>query len=135
MNANDTMITALENGEEITVTLTDGTVIEGTFVSVNTKGLNVRVDDKVVTRALSRVEKIDCELVSDDEGDEDETDESSEDGYTSADLAEMFGTSARALRRRLRALNMGVGKGQRYFLNDAELVTVRASVEGSPIED
>lgn len=135
MNANDTTIAALENGEEITVTLTDGTTIEGTFISVNSKGLNMRVDDKVVTRSLARVEKIDFDAVGEDEDVSDEMSESSEDGYTSADLADMFNTSARALRRRLRALGMGVGKGSRYFLNDDQLVTVRASVEGEPIED
>lgn len=117
--------TTFDQGTIVDVTLTDDTVLTGEFVKIDNKGVvHLRVDGKIVTRAASRVESIEVH-----------EDESSEDGYTSADLAEMFGTSARALRRRLRALSMGVGKGNRYALTDAELATVRKSIEGEPIED
>lgn len=117
--------TTFDQGTIVDVTLTDDTVLTGEFVKIDNKGVvHLRVDGKIVTRAASRVESIELS-----------EDESSEDGYTSADLAEMFGTSARALRRRLRALSMGVGKGNRYALTDAELATVRKSIEGEPIED
>lgn len=120
--------TTFDQGTIVDVTLTDDTVLTGEFVKIDNKGVvHLRVDGKIVTRAASRVESIEVH--------EDDEDESSEDGYTSADLAEMFGTSARALRRRLRALSMGVGKGNRYALTDAELATVRKSIEGEPIED
>lgn len=117
----------LEKGEEIIVTFADGSTLEGEFVSINSKGLNFRADDKLVTRSLSRVVSVTRP------GDEDE-DEATE-GLTTAELADMFETSARALRVRLRKLGLGVGKGRRYHLTDAELTLVRASVEGEPIEE
>lgn len=112
-------------GTIVNVTLTDDTVLTGEYMSTDAKGVvSIKVEGKIVTRAASRVVSID--LPSDDVDAE---------GFTTADLADMFDTSARALRRRLRALNMGVGKGRRYFLTDAQLATVKASVEGEPIED
>lgn len=125
MNTTDTTANVpadLVKGEQIIVTLTDDTEIRGTFVSINTKGLNFTVEGKPVTRAMSRIAAVTRP------GDEGE-------GYTSADLADMFDTSARALRKRLRSLGLGVGKGKRYALTDADLDRVRASVEGEPIED
>lgn len=119
----------LEKGEEITVTFADDSTLEGEFVSINSKGLNFRVEDKLVTRSLSRVVSV---VRTADIEDEDETDET--EGLTTAELADMFETSARALRVRLRKLEMGVGKGRRYHLTDAELAILRASVEGTPIE-
>lgn len=126
----------LEKGEDVIVTFVDGSTIEGEFVSINSKGVNVRTDDdKLITRAMSRVASIvrDGEEPEDNEEFEDETDET--EGLTSAELADMFETTARALRVRLRKLGLGVGKGHRYALTDAELAIVRASVEGEPIEE
>lgn len=125
MNTTDTTANVpadLVKGEPVIVTLTDGTTLKGTFVSVNSKGVNVTVEGKLVTRSMSRVEAVTRPA---DEGE----------GYTSADLAEMFDTSARALRVRLRKLGLGVGKGRRYALTDEDLATVRTSIEGEPIED
>lgn len=116
--------TAYAKGDIVNVTLTDETVLTGEFVGTNDKGVvSIKVDGKIVTRAASRVVSI--ELPDSDEVE----------GYTTAELSEMFDTSARALRRRLRALSMGVGKGRRYHLTDAQLATVRTSIEGEPIED
>ena len=116
--------TTYAKGDLVNVTLTDDTVLIGEFVSVDAKGtVSIKVDGKTVTRSASRVASI--EAVPADEVE----------GYTSAALADMFDTSARALRRRLRDLGMGVGKGRRYNLTDDALATVRASIKGAPIED
>lgn len=131
MTANTTTATIaadLEKGEEIIVTFADDSTLEGEFVSINSKGLNFRVDDKLITRSLSRVVSVARP------GDEDEVEDEDTEGLTTAELADMFETTARALRVRLRKLGLGVGKGRRYHLTDAELTLVRASVEGEPIE-
>lgn len=115
---------AFEQGTIVNVTLTDDTVLTGEFVKVDAKGVvSIKVDGKIVTRAASRYVSIDVPTADEVEG------------YTTAELSEMFDTSARALRRRLRALSMGVGKGRRYHLTDAQLATVRTSIEGEPLED
>ena len=116
--------TSYAKGDVVNVTLTNDDVLVGEFVSVDAKGtVSIKVDGKIVTRAASRVKSIDVPT------------EDERDGYTSADLADMFETSTRALRRRLRDLGMGVGKGRRYFLTDGQLDVVRTSIQGAPIED
>lgn len=123
MNTTDTTATDLVKGEQVIVNLTDGTSIKGTYVSTSPKGVvSITVDGKLVTRAASRVDSV---VRPADEGE----------GYTSADLADMFETSARALRKRLRSLGLGVGKGKRYALTDDDLARVRVSIEGEPLED
>jgi hypothetical protein len=117
----------LEKGEEIVVTFVDGSTLEGEFVSINSKGLNFRVEDRLVTRSLAKIESV-ARPADEDEDDDTE-------GMTTAELADMFETTARALRVRLRKLGLGVGKGHRYALTDAELALVRSSVEGQPIEE
>jgi hypothetical protein len=117
----------LEKGEDVIVTFADGSTIEGTWVSINSKGVNVHVDGKLVTRSLARVASVDRPT--------DEAEDEATEGMTTAELADMFETSARALRVRLRKLGLGVGRGKRYNLTDAELAIVRASVEGEPIEE
>lgn len=128
-----TIADSVERGSDVTVVLTDGTELTGTFVSVNSKGVNINVDGKLITRALSRVASV-AEITEVDET-ELEAEDASTEGLTTAELADMFEVSARALRVRLRKLGMGVGKGRRYYLTDDELATVRASVEGAPIEE
>jgi hypothetical protein len=122
MNATTTTpTTAYAKGDAVTVTLTDDSTLIGEYLSTASNGtVSIKVDGKIVTRAASRVKSITVNEI---------------DGYTSADLAEMFDTSTRALRRRLRALSMGVGKGRRYNLSDDQLNIVRVSIEGEPIED
>lgn len=50
-----------------------------------------------------------------------------EDGYTSAALAVIFDTNAKALRVVLRAMGLGVGKGHRYNLRLDE--TLRSNIK------
>jgi hypothetical protein len=50
-----------------------------------------------------------------------------QDGYTSAALAAIFDTNAKALRVVLRAMGLGVGKGQRYNLRLDE--TLRSNIK------
>lgn len=113
MNA-DTIRTYITTNTDATsiVTLTDGTTLTGVVATVNSKGINVRVDGKIVTRSLAKVDSVvraDAPV----------------DGMTSADLADMFNTSAKALRVELRKLGLGVGKGQRYALSSADIARVR----------
>jgi hypothetical protein len=131
-------------GQMVNVTLTDGTVLTGSFVSINSKGVNVQVGDKLVSRSMSRVASIDnfaaditddlaaIDLDLEDDADEleiDIDDSDSEDGHTTAELAAMFDTSTRALRVNLRKLGLGVGRGRRYHLTDDELATVRQALK------
>lgn len=127
----ETIAADLEKGETITVRTTDGQLFEDVvFVSINSKGLSFKDGDKVVTRTLSKIAILERNVEADDE-----TEDEATEGMTTAELAEMFEVSARALRVRLRKLGMGVGKGKRYNLTDADLAAVRKSVEGEPIED
>jgi hypothetical protein len=127
-------------GQTVNVTLTDGTDITGSFVSINSKGVNVQVGDKLVSRSMTRVASIDTvsdvlaaiDLDLEDDADEleiEDTDDDSTDGHTTAELADLFNTSTRALRVHLRHLGLGVGKGRRYHLTDAELATVRQALK------
>lgn len=55
------------------------------------------------------------------------------DGATTAEVADVFGTSAKELRVTLRALGMGVGKGHRYHLTADQIAVVRTALEGAPV--
>lgn len=128
MNAtttNATLAADFEKGTEVVVTLLDGTTLTGEFVSVNSKGVNIKIEGRLVTRSASRVVSISLP----------EAEDAETEGMTTAELADMFEVTARALRVRLRKLGLGVGKGKRYSLTDADLTAIRASVEGEPIED
>lgn len=130
--------------------------ITGQLISVNSKGVNFKVDGRVVSRSLAKVAWVaidegDVELSEDDEADmladmvEEGTieDDDSEDdapgtdldalvaeldGCTTAELAAVFGIEAKELRVTLRALGMGVGKGHRYHLTNDQVTTVRAAL-------
>jgi hypothetical protein len=111
-NAAKTMIdTAKADGVNVTVLLTDGTTATGEPISVNSKGINIKVDGKTKSFSLTRVEGI-------------RRNDSTE-GLSTSDLAEMFEISAKELRVHLRSLGMGVGKGQRYSLTDQDIQKVR----------
>lgn len=128
MNAtttNATLAADFEKGTEVVVTLLDGTTLTGEFVSVNSKGVNIKIEGRLVTRSASRVVSISLP----------EAEDAETEGMTTAELADMFEVTARALRVRLRKLGLGVGKGKRYALTDADLTAIKASVEGEPIED
>ena len=159
--ANTPATAAVYKGRPAILTLTDGTTLEGTFLSVNSKGWNVTVDGVTVSRGFARTASVE---IMDYTGDEaDVADELNDDeiavdamadgianlnlpdttemdalvaeldGATTAEVAEIFGTSAKELRVTLRALGMGVGKGHRYHLTADQITVVRTALEGAPV--
>lgn len=122
---------------EVTVRLTDGTEVYGTPVSVNSKGVNLKVDGKVRSFGLNRVNAIFND--ADDEGDvvnvltevPEDIQAKLHDGMTTAELAELLDTTPKELRVTLRALGMGVGKGRKYSLTPSAYVAVRNAVAAS----
>lgn len=135
--ATDYITNAKDNGVEVTIDLTDGTAFTGDPISVNSKGVNIKVDGKVRSFGLKRVDALTSDMDEDPEV-EDDDDMSDEDIYaelgedmTTAELADHLSTSlnidldAKALRVHLRALGLGVGKGRKYSLTATEYRLVR----------
>lgn len=109
-------------GTPVTLTLTDGTTITGTFVSINTKGYNVKTaDGKTVSRAVSRVANVVWNTATPDTTDDLFADVDDDTALTTAELAAIFSVSAKALRVGLRAAGLGVGKGRTYGLTPADV--------------
>lgn len=160
MNATTaTAFITTNKGLFVTITKTDGTMIDGFALSVNSKGVNVKDDDgKTFSVALARVASIDLAdadydgdqdgdsdddngIYGDDtdEGDDEDTDEDIYaelgDGMTTAELAAHLSDAlttdldAKALRVHLRALGLGVGKGRKYSLTATEFRLVRDLVK------
>lgn len=132
--ATDLITTAKANDELVMITLVDGTIVTGSAISVNSKGVNLKIDDKTRSFGLKRIDAID--LVTDDEDDSDE--ETDEDIYamlgddmTTAELADHLSDhlnislSPKELRVHLRALGLGVGKGRKYSLSASEYRLVK----------
>jgi len=133
-------------GATVILDTAKGEAITGTLISLNSKGWNVKDDEgRTITRtenvttslvtaadADADVEELDFEddadLDIEDDDDAADVDMPEGDGHTTAELAELFNTSARALRVQLRKLGLGVGKGRRYYLTDDELNTVRQAI-------
>lgn len=118
MNKQDLTNTAATlAGELATVTMTDGTSMTLVIVGkVNTKGLVVKhhADEPSFYLAPSKIESVTVPT-PDAEGD----------GYTTAEVADIFNMTAKELRVNLRALGLGVGKGRRYGLTDADVAVIR----------
>lgn len=118
MNAIDTTTATnfvnVNKGAEVLIDLTDDTQLRGTLVSVNTKGVNFKVDGKTRSVALSRVVGFDFPV------DEDTPDVELHDGMTTTELAAVFGIEPKELRVHLRALGLGVGKGRKYSLSPVD---------------
>jgi DNA-directed RNA polymerase sigma subunit (sigma70/sigma32) len=124
-------------GEEIIVRLTDGMTAFGEAFSVNSKGVNIKVDGKTRSIALSKIDGMDLDNLGDD--DDDDSDEmTDEDIYaelgedmTTAELAAHLSDALKTdltpkeLRVHLRALGLGVGKGRKYSLTATEYRLVR----------
>jgi hypothetical protein len=168
MMTTDEMNTIVEanKGELAEVLLTDGSTLTGTLISINSKGINLKVDGRVTSRSLSKIawiaidegdldEDTEADMLADmiEEGVIEVEDDDIEvaaaedgianldlpgtdldalvaelDGCTTAELADVFGIEAKALRVTLRALGMGVGKGHRYHLTNDQVTTVRAAL-------
>lgn len=109
-----TFITA-NKGMDILVHLADSSTVFGEALSVNSKGVNVKVNGKTRSIALSKVTDL---VIADAEA----TDFPVElhDGMTTTELAAVFGIEPKELRVHLRALGLGVGKGRKYSLSPVD---------------
>lgn len=105
--------------DEVTLKLTDGTEVTGAPISVNSKGINLKVDGKVRSFSVKRVADMWSDANKDDEV-KIEIPEDLHDGMTTAELAAVFGIQAKELRVHLRSLGLGVGKGRKYSLAEAD---------------
>lgn len=114
---------------EVRSTVRDETnVVEGAFVSVNSKGINVKLDTgRVVSRSLRYVTNValivdipntPADLFADDAT------------YTTAELAAALDMDAYDLRVILRDLGLGVGKGHKYGFDGAEARKLFTTVKG-----
>jgi len=152
MNA-DTATTFITSnkGTEILVVLNDSTTHYGEALSVNSKGVNIKVEGKTRSFALSRVDvleiaDLDNELNEDDDTSADWDIEDAEmtdeeiyaelgEGMTTAELAAHLSDALevnmtpKELRVHLRALGLGVGKGRKYSLSATEYRMVRDLVK------
>jgi hypothetical protein len=136
--AADFVTTAKETGEELMVTLSDNTVVTGAPISVNSKGLNLRVDGKTRSFSLNRIDFINM-VTGDDEDDMTDEEIYTElgDGMTTAELAAHLSEALnvnmtpKELRVHLRALGLGVGKGRKYSLSATEYRMVRDLVKAA----
>lgn len=125
---------AKDNEVEVTVTLADGTSVTGDPISVNSKGVNLKVDGKVRSFGLKRITSLTSDL--DDDSDDTEADRLEElanevsDGATTAEVAALLSDylerdlTPKELRVHLRALGLGVGKGNKYALSEGEFRAV-----------
>jgi hypothetical protein len=114
-------------GTAITVNLTDGTTLDGTFVSVNSKGLNLKVDGKVISRSLTRVATFAVVTTPDVPAD------LFEDGgtYGAAAIAAVLEMSAYDLRVLLRDMHLGVGKGNKYGFDAGDATNIVRAIKAS----
>jgi hypothetical protein len=134
--------TAKDDETELTVTLVDGTEVTGMPVSVNSKGINLKVDGKVRSFGLNRV--VTLAGLDEDLEDTDEADRMEElanevsDGATTAEVAAALSDyldrdlTPKELRVHLRALGLGVGKGRKYALSAGEFRAVIKAIEATP---
>lgn len=94
-------LTTVTPGTAVTIS-TDTDTTAGTFVKVTPKTIKVDVDGTVRTFRLDLV-RVDVYTAD-------------ADTLTTAELAVIFDTNAKALRVQLRKLGLGVGRGSRYGL-------------------
>jgi len=135
-NATAYITDAKDNEFEVTVTLADGTSVTGDPISVNSKGVNLKVDGKVRSFGIGRIASLTSDLDDDDaDGDDEDTtleDLANEvsDGASTAEVAALLSDylgrdlTPKELRVHLRALGLGVGKGNKYALSEGEFRAV-----------
>lgn len=145
--ARDLIATAKDEELEVTIVLTDNTEVTGDPISVNSKGVNLKIDGKTRSFGLARIVAVqvpdDMDMDEDDEADliaagelgDMETDEDIYamlgDGMTTAELADHLSDALevtmtpKELRVHLRALGLGVGKGRKYSLTATEYRMVK----------
>lgn len=98
-------------GQIVTINTAKG-AFTGEFVSVNSKGANIKIDGKVRSFSIKTIESV--------------TNPNDTGEYTTRELADLFDMEAKALRVELRKMGVGVGKGRRYTFNDTDVARVRA---------
>lgn len=118
--------TAREAEATVTVVIGEDRVT-GDPISVNTKGVNLRVDGKVRSFGLRRIDAITADIDTDED--------IPEDGMTTADVAAMFDMEAKELRVHLRKLGRGVGKGRKYGLGADDVRAVRDHLAATAAAD
>jgi hypothetical protein len=92
--------------------------LEGTFVSINSKGINLKVDGKVISRSMTTVTHVNRVVTVDDDVPNSPVDLFDDNTtYTTAELAAALKMSTYDLRVELRKLGMSVGKGHKYGLD------------------
>lgn len=111
-------------GQDIVVTLVDGSTSTGSALSVNSKGVNIKRDGRTVSFNLKKVSDL-ALLVPVIE------DVEAHDGMTTRELADMLGTNPKSLRVILRSLGLGVGKGRKYSLAANSLDLVRKAISNA----
>jgi hypothetical protein len=118
-------------GEMVTIGLKDDTSVTGTAISVNSKGVNLNIDGKVRSFGLSRVVTFALADEAADEADRlEELANEVSDGASTAEVAAILSDyldrelTAKELRVHLRALGLGVGKGNKYALSEGEFRAV-----------
>lgn len=105
--------------EGVTVTVTVGADrFTGTPVSVNTKGVNIKIDGKVRSFGLGRIDAVSADVPEVEVAE----------GMSTADVAAMFDMEAKELRVYLRRLGRGVGKGRKYGLGADDVAAVREAI-------
>lgn len=133
MNANTTptatvAVSNMVKGDTYTVdTNRKGAIdtVTGVFISVNTKGINLNVDGRTVSRSLAAVVRVTRPVATPDVPADLFTDGVV---YTTAAVAAALDMSAYDLRVVLRSLGMGVGKGRRYGFDAGDARTVYTAV-------
>jgi hypothetical protein len=138
MNATYAIVTpdnysTIDRGALIEVRTVKGDVTEGTFVSFNTKGINVKTESgRVVSRSLGVVAQVALIVITPDTPADMFVDGET---YGAAAIAAALDMSAYDLRVILRDLGMGVGKGRRYGFDAGDARTVYRAVKAGQASD
>ncbi len=132
MNATYAIVTpdnyaTIDKGALVEIRTAKGDVTEGQFVSINTKGINVKTDTgRMVSRSLNAVAQVALIHTTPNTPADLFVDGVT---YTAAAVAAALDMSAYDLRVQLRTLGMGVGKGRKYGFDAADARTVYRAVK------
>jgi len=126
---NTTAVRAIETAKNadvtVTVQLTDGSTITGAPVSVNSKGVNLKIDGKTRSFGLRRIDAVKADIPATDDGE----------ALSTREVAEIFNIEAKELRVHLRSLGRGVGKGRKYGLTTDDVNALRTYIDSLDAED